>query len=53
MLKLLVLSQWCFVIAVGGVILLEAMFTGPITKASMNPIRSLAHAIVSGNLQLL
>ncbi len=38
-------------IAVGGVILLEAMFAGPMTKASMNPIRSLAPAIISGNLQ--
>ena len=35
-------------IAIGGVVLLEAMFAGPITKASMNPIRSLAPAIVSG-----
>ncbi|WP_323787858.1 MIP/aquaporin family protein [Psychroserpens sp.] len=40
-------------IAVGGVILLEAMFAGPMTKASMNPIRSLAPALVSGNLQHL
>lgn len=40
-------------IAVGGVILLEAMFAGPITKASMNPIRSLAPALVSGNLEHL
>lgn len=35
-------------IAIGGVILLEAMFAGPVTKASMNPARSLAPAIVSG-----
>lgn len=40
-------------IAIGGVILLEAMFAGPITKASMNPIRSLAPALISGNLQHL
>jgi len=40
-------------IAVGSVILLEAMFAGPMTKASMNPIRSLAPALVSGNLQHL
>lgn len=40
-------------IAVGGVILLEAMFAGPMTKASMNPIRSLAPAIISGNHQHL
>lgn len=38
-------------IAIGGVILLEAMFAGPMTKASMNPIRSLAPGLVSGNLQ--
>jgi aquaporin Z len=29
------------------------MFAGPITKASMNPVRSLAPAIISGNLQHL
>lgn len=40
-------------IAVGGVILLEAMFAGPMTKASMNPARSLAPAIISGNLEHL
>ncbi|MCL4127599.1 UNVERIFIED_CONTAM: hypothetical protein GTU68_056475 [Idotea baltica] len=38
-------------IAVGGVVLLEAIFAGPITNASMNPARSLAPNIVSGNLQ--
>lgn len=37
-------------IAVGGTVLLEAMFAGPITGASMNPARSLAPALVSGNL---
>ncbi len=36
-------------IAVGAVIALEAMFAGPICGASMNPARSLAPAIVSGN----
>jgi aquaporin NIP len=40
-------------IAIGSVILLEAMFAGPITGASMNPARSLAPAIISGNLQSL
>ncbi|MCF7568107.1 aquaporin [Sabulilitoribacter arenilitoris] len=40
-------------IAVGGVILLEAMFAGPLTKASMNPIRSIAPAIFTGNFQYL
>ncbi|MDO1500370.1 aquaporin [Winogradskyella maritima] len=38
-------------LAVGSVILLEAMFAGPMTKASMNPVRSLAPAIVSGQLE--
>jgi aquaporin Z len=34
-------------IAVGSVIALEALFAGPISGASMNPIRSLAPAVVS------
>ena len=34
-------------LAIGSVVLLEAMFAGPISGASMNPIRSLAPAIVS------
>jgi aquaporin NIP len=33
-----------------GTIALDAMFGGPISGASMNPIRSLAPALVSGNL---
>lgn len=40
-------------IAVGAVIALEAMFAGPICGASMNPVRSLAPAVVSGQLQHL
>ena len=40
-------------IAIGGVIALEAMFAGPICGASMNPVRSLAPAIVSGHLEHL
>lgn len=38
-------------IAIGAVVLLEAMFAGPITNASMNPARSLAPNVVSGNLE--
>jgi aquaporin NIP len=37
-------------IAIGGTVLLEAMFAGPISGASMNPARSLAPAMVSGHL---
>ena len=40
-------------IAIGATIGLEAMFAGPICGASMNPARSLAPAIVSGNLNAL
>ena len=37
-------------IAIGSIVLLEDMFAGPITGASMNPARSIAPAVVSGNL---
>ena len=37
-------------IAVGSVIALEAMFAGPICGASMNPARSIAPAVVAGNI---
>lgn len=40
-------------IAIGGVVLLEAMFAGPMTNASMNPTRSIAPALVSGHLENL
>ena len=36
-------------LAIGSVVLLEAMFAGPISGASMNPARSLAPAIVSNH----
>ncbi|MCD6019531.1 MAG: family channel protein [Bacteroidetes bacterium] len=36
-------------LAIGSVVLLEAMFAGPVCGASMNPARSLAPAIVSGH----
>jgi aquaporin Z len=37
-------------VAIGGVIALEALFAGPISGASMNPARSLAPAVVSGEI---
>ena len=38
-------------IAIGSVVLLEAMFAGPVCGASMNPARSLGPAIVSGEIK--
>ncbi len=38
---------------VGAVVLLEALFAGPICGASMNPARSIAPAVVSMNLEHL
>ncbi len=43
-------TGWFAGIAIGSVVLLEAMFAGPISGASMNPARSLAPAVVSGNI---
>jgi aquaporin NIP len=40
-------------IAIGGTVGLEAMFAGPICGASMNPVRSIAPALVSGHLEFL
>ena len=40
-------------IAIGGTIGLDAMFGGPISGASMNPIRSLGPALISGDLHAL
>lgn len=39
--------------AVGGTVMLEAIFAGPISGASMNPARSLAPSLVSGNMEVL
>jgi aquaporin Z len=40
-------------LTIGAVVALEAMFAGPISGASMNPVRSLAPALVSGQLHSL
>jgi glycerol uptake facilitator-like aquaporin len=39
--------------AIGGTIGLDALVGGPISSASMNPVRSLAPALVSGDLHAL
>ncbi len=39
--------------AIGAVVLLEAMFAGPISGASMNPARSFAPALISGHTEYL
>ncbi len=46
-------TRWFAGIAVGGMVLLEAMFAGPICGASMNPARSLSPALVSGHTEHL
>lgn len=40
-------------LAIGSTVLLEAMFAGPISGASMNPARSIAPAIISGHTENL
>ena len=40
-------------LAIGSTVLLEAMFAGPVCGASMNPIRSIAPAFISGHLEHL
>jgi len=40
-------------IAIGSIVLLEVMFAGPISGSSMNPARSFAPAVVSGNVDAL
>jgi MIP family channel proteins len=39
--------------AIGGTVTLDALFAGPVTGASMNPARSLAPALLSGNVNNL
>ena len=38
-------------IAIGSVVVLTSIFAGPISGSSMNPARSLAPALISGNMQ--
>lgn len=40
-------------IAIGGTVALEAMFAGPVCGASMNPVRSIGPALMSGELSHL
>ncbi|MDB5253802.1 MAG: family channel protein [Flaviaesturariibacter sp.] len=40
-------------VAIGATVLLEALFAGPVTGASMNPARSLAPAVISGHTEYL
>ena len=40
-------------LAIGSTVLLEAMFAGPISGASMNPARSIAPALISGHTEHL
>ncbi len=40
-------------LAIGSIVLLEAMFAGPVSGASMNPARSIAPALISGHWEHL
>lgn len=40
-------------VTIGTVVMLEALFAGPITGASMNPARSIGPALISGTTQCL
>lgn len=40
-------------LAIGATVMLEALFGGPISGASMNPARSIGPALVSGHLSVL
>lgn len=47
------IEQYFAPIAIGTTVMLEALYAGPISKASMNPFRSLAPAVVSGHMEHL
>lgn len=47
------IEQYFAPIAIGLTVGLEALFAGPVSNASMNPIRSLAPAVVSGHIEHL
>lgn len=47
------IEQYFAPIAIGTTVGLEALFAGPISNASMNPVRSLAPAVVSGHTEHL
>lgn len=47
------MEQYFAPIAIGMTVGLEALFAGPVSNASMNPIRSLAPAVVSGHIEHL
>ena len=47
------IEQYFAPIAIGMTIMLGALFAGPISKASMNPFRSLAPAVTSGHIEHL
>ncbi len=40
-------------VSIGGMVLVAALFAGPISGASMNPARSIAPALLSGNTDFL
>lgn len=47
------IEQYFAPVAIGLTVMLEALYAGPVTNASMNPFRSLAPAVVSGHIEHL
>ena len=43
----------CAGLAIGATVLMEAMFAGPVSGASMNPARSISPAVISGHTENL